>query len=72
MATRLIVVGVLCAALGACSLRPPERGAWRGPALPADPPPDVAPTGSIWRDGGDVPLFENAVARNAGDILTIR
>jgi flagellar L-ring protein precursor FlgH len=30
-----------------------------------------ATDGAIWHDGHDIPLFENAVARNVGDILTI-
>ena len=44
-------------------LKEPELAAIDSPAAPAN--------GAIWQDGHDIPLFENTVARNVGDILTI-
>lgn len=34
--------------------------------------PETASNGAIYQAGGDIRLFENAVARRVGDILTIR
>jgi flagellar L-ring protein FlgH len=36
-----------------------------------DPEPLAVNDGSIYRSGNDVPLFENATARRAGDVVTI-
>lgn len=40
--------------------------------LPAEPGPRPEANGSIYQAGYDVQLFENAVARRVGDIVTIR
>lgn len=43
-----------------------------GALLPEDPGPVVPSNGAIYQAGYDVPLFENAVARRVGDIVTVR
>ena len=42
------------------------------PVMPLAAESQPVTDGAIWHDGHDIPLFENAVARNVGDILTIR
>jgi flagellar L-ring protein precursor FlgH len=54
-----------CAGLGR------SDGPWEPPMPDSAPPPDVA-NGAIYQAGYDIPLFENAVARRVGDVLTIR
>lgn len=58
--------------LGGCRLLPHHVRENYDPVWPQEADTQAAPNGAIWQDGQDVPLFENAVARNAGDILTIR
>lgn len=43
-----------------------------GALLPEDPGRVVPSNGAIYQAGYDVPLFENAVARRVGDIVTVR
>ncbi|MEZ5460087.1 MAG: flagellar basal body L-ring protein FlgH [Steroidobacteraceae bacterium] len=40
--------------------------------LPHDPGPPPQANGAIYQAGYDIQLFENAVARRVGDIVTIR
>jgi flagellar L-ring protein precursor FlgH len=65
----LLALAVL--APGCASLNPHAGDSWE-PALPEEPVPRAAATGSIYQAGHDIPLFENAVARRVGDIVTIR
>ncbi len=58
--------------LAACSLLPQRQADLREPMLPLDVTEKPIADGAIWHDGTNIPLFENAVARNVGDILTIR
>ena len=56
--------------LGACALTPAMDHTYD-----ATPPQEVnataPPDGAIYHTGGDLPLFENAVARRIGDTVTI-
>jgi flagellar L-ring protein FlgH len=63
---------VLLGVLGGCSLLPRSAHQTYQPVWPAAAATDAAVDGAIWHDGQDLPLFENTVARNTGDILTIR
>lgn len=58
--------------LAGCRTLDPSADAGWGPSLPEELPPASAANGAIYQAGHDVPLFENAVARRVGDILTIR
>jgi flagellar L-ring protein FlgH len=69
---RLLVTISLSLGLTACSLVSRVKGDSYDPVFPAEVESRPTPNGAIWQDGQDVPLFENAVARNVGDILTIR
>jgi flagellar L-ring protein precursor FlgH len=42
------------------------------PTMPEEVPAAAASTGAIYQSGHDVALFENPVARNVGDIVTVR
>jgi len=59
-----------CLAAGCASLGQGD-GPWE-PPMPASPPPPAAANGAIYQAGYDIPLFENAVARRVGDVLTVR
>jgi flagellar L-ring protein precursor FlgH len=70
--TRYFALLSLSVLAGGCaSMNPLARESWE-PALPEDPAPRAAATGAIYQAGHDIPLFENAVARRVGDIVTIR
>src|SRR5512138_735751 len=64
-------IGIVIAALAltACNSMP------KAPDYTATPPDDPLPVsqtnGSIFQNGHDIALFENAVARRVGDTLTI-
>lgn len=49
-----------------------ESNAVWAPVPPELGLPELASNGAIYQAGGDVRLFENAVARRVGDVLTIR
>lgn len=49
-----------------------ERNEVWAPVPPELGLPETASNGAIYQAGGDIRLFENAVARRVGDILTIR
>ncbi len=57
--------------LSACGLLARGEDIRYDPVLPPEAEAAPATDGAIWHDGHDIPLFENAVARNVGDILTI-
>jgi flagellar L-ring protein FlgH len=61
-----------CAAalLAACASQPPIEGEMAD--WPSMPEPVARTDGAIYAAGQDIPLWENATARRAGDILTIR
>jgi len=48
-----------------------SEGPWE-PSMPDSPPPQATANGAIYQAGYDIPLFENAVARRVGDVLTVR
>ncbi len=56
--------------LAACRTAP-ERIADFSATEPEPPPAATASDGAIYQAGHDLPLFENAVARRVGDVLTI-
>lgn len=64
------VVAAAALLAGCTGLRHGED-AWE-PAVPEPQAPAAAANGSIYQAGYDIPLFENAVARRVGDVLTIR
>lgn len=49
-----------------------ERNEVWAPVPPESGLPETASNGAIYQAGSDIRLFENAVARRVGDILTIR
>jgi flagellar L-ring protein precursor FlgH len=57
--------------LSACGLLARGGAADYEPVAPLAVEARPVGDGAIWHDGHDIPLFENAVARNVGDILTI-
>jgi flagellar L-ring protein FlgH len=68
----LVKTSVICLllSLAACATTH-ERAPDFGPT-PPEPVPEVsANNGAIYHTGHDMPLFENSVARNVGDILTV-
>jgi flagellar L-ring protein precursor FlgH len=66
------VLAALCLlSLAACSLGGRVAEDYDA-LLPPDPGPTGPANGAIYQAGYDVPLFENAVARRIGDIVTIR
>lgn len=67
---RLVLCATVVLATGCASLRD-EPGPWE-PAVPEALAPPPPANGAIYQAGYDVPLFENAVARRVGDVLTIR
>lgn len=69
----LSVGGAAVAALllSACGLLARGGAADYQPVSPLAIEAQPVGDGAIWHDGHDIPLFENAVARNVGDILTI-
>ena len=71
---RLLLAGGSIASallLTACGILARGEDTRYGPVLPLAAESQPAMDGAIWHDGHDIPLFENAVARNVGDILTI-
>jgi flagellar L-ring protein precursor FlgH len=69
----LLAGGSLASALllSACGMLARGDDVRYDPVLPLAAESQPATDGAIWHDGHDIPLFENAVARNVGDILTI-
>src|SRR5688572_33124525 len=67
---RRVVVVSAVAALAGCVAKPsePDYSATWPEAIPTT----AQANGAIYQAGHDVALFENAVARRAGDTLTIR
>lgn len=63
------LIGLL--ALGGCATQPVPGDPAFAPAAPVVAPIQAQPTGSLYRAGYSMYLFENAVARQVGDILTI-
>lgn len=65
--------GVLLAALAlaGCAGLPPRDNADYAATWPDPPVEEAAANGSIYQTDRDVRLFENAVARRVGDVLTI-
>jgi flagellar L-ring protein precursor FlgH len=57
--------------LSACGMLARGNDVRYDPVMPLAAELQPATDGAIWHDGHDIPLFENAVARNVGDILTI-
>jgi flagellar L-ring protein precursor FlgH len=57
--------------LGGCATSPKEDTSY-APAKPIAPPPSISHSGSIYRAGYEMRLFEDVVARRIGDTLTIR
>jgi flagellar L-ring protein precursor FlgH len=65
------VVPCLTLLLAACATTGPQpRGEFAATEPPA-PPPAAANDGAIYQTGYDQPLFDNAVARRVGDVLTV-
>lgn len=64
----LLAIAGLCAG---CAGLGPSEGPWE-PTMPDAPPPPATANGAIYQAGYDIPLFENAVARRVGDVLTVR
>ena len=64
----LLAIAGLCAG---CAGLGRSDGPWE-PSMPDSPPPQAAANGAIYQAGYDIPLFENAVARRVGDVLTVR
>jgi flagellar L-ring protein FlgH len=67
---RNVAAGLVVALLGACASHPPIEGEMAD--WPSIPEPATRTDGAIYAAGQDIPLWENATARRAGDILTIR
>ena len=65
---RLVLCAAAMLAAGCASLRD-EPGPWE-PAVPEALAPPPPANGAIYQAGYDVPLFENAVARRVGDVMT--
>jgi flagellar L-ring protein precursor FlgH len=68
---RWIAVLALAALQSACSLSGRMTDEYSA-LLPEDPGPPPQANGAIYQAGYDIQLFENAVARRVGDIVTIR
>ncbi len=66
---RLGAIGLVL--LAGCATSPKEDHSY-APAKPIAPPPQLVHTGSIYRAGYEMRLFEDLVARNVGDTLTIK
>jgi flagellar L-ring protein precursor FlgH len=64
------VLGLLTT-LAACHTAHPPPADFAS-TLPEEIPPAKAGSGAIYQEGHDQPLFDNAVARRVGDILTIQ
>jgi flagellar L-ring protein precursor FlgH len=64
------VVGMLPLLTGCQSAHPPPADF--SSTLPDEVPPASAGNGAIYQEGHDQALFDNAVARRVGDILTIQ
>ena len=62
----------LVSMLGACMSRPAILGESYEPPYPVEPAYEPATSGSIYRSGTDVRLFEDLRAGRVGDILTVR
>jgi flagellar L-ring protein precursor FlgH len=70
MARPYLIATCLALLLAACRTAP-ERVSDFNATEPEPPPPASAGNGAIYQAGHDLPLFENAVARHVGDVLTI-
>ena len=57
-------------AVSACRSAPPHIENFTA-SDPAELAPQATSNGAIYREGHDVPLFENSVAHRVGDVLTI-
>jgi flagellar L-ring protein precursor FlgH len=70
MSYKLFVLAIASMALTGCVMAPtvPDYDA----TWPDEPDQTAGTSGSIFRVGHDVPLFENAVAHRVGDTVTIR
>jgi flagellar L-ring protein precursor FlgH len=67
---RAAIVALAGVAAGCASL-PRGDGPWE-PPMPETPLAPSLANGAIYQAGYDIPLFENAVARRVGDVLTVR
>ncbi len=63
---------LVIAMLGACASRPKILGESYDPPYPVEPVYEQPTSGSIYRSGTDVRLFEDLKANRVGDILTVR
>lgn len=68
---RAALLAGLALSLAACSLSGRMTEEYSA-LLPDDPGPPPQANGAIYQAGYDIQLFENAVARRVGDIVTIR
>lgn len=68
---RSLLLAAAVTAIAACSSTPTMDDEF-GPLLPDDTAVAQASNGSIYQAGREVALFENATARNVGDIIVIR
>ena len=59
-------------ALSGCATPPKQDDVNYAPTRPIAPPPAPTHSGSLYRAGYEMRLFEDVVARQVGDILTIR
>jgi flagellar L-ring protein precursor FlgH len=71
---KLLPIGVVLLLTSGCAS---DRYAMEGNEIWAPVPPElglpeIPSNGAIYQPGGDIRLFENAVARRVGDVLTIR
>lgn len=71
---KLLPIGVVLLLTSGCAS---DRYAMEGNEIWAPVPPElglpeIPSSGAIYQAGGDIRLFENAVARRVGDVLTIR
>jgi flagellar L-ring protein FlgH len=62
---------VMLAALFGCAHHTPRPDENFAATLPEEEPPRASGSGAIYQDGHEVGLFDNAVARRVGDVLTI-
>ncbi len=68
---RNVAIAAAASMLGACMLTPPSMDRSYDATWPEEVNAAAPKDGAIYHSGGDLPLFENAVARRVGDTVTI-
>lgn len=69
--TTIVIAATLLAGCGSGGALLLEDREWAA-SEPVPTPPEAAVNGSIYQAGQEIRLFENAVSRRVGDVLTIR